>query len=236
VLGTVADNIGEVMGRIGAAALRAGRDPAAVRLVAVTKTFPAVSVREAFEAGARIVGENRVQEALAKKVELAGWASLHGGPAWHMIGTLQKNKARHAVGEFELIHSLDSVELAREIDKRARARGIVQKALVEVNVSGEASKHGVRPEDAAGLVKLVSGLPGLEVVGLMCIPPFTEDPEDSRPHYRALRMLFEELNRAGAGMTELSMGMTQDYEVAVEEGATLIRVGTAIFGHRSCGV
>jgi pyridoxal phosphate enzyme (YggS family) len=235
-LGSVADNIREVLGRVRAAALRAGRDPETVRLVAVTKTFPAGAVIEAFEAGVRIVGENRVQEALAKKSELAGWVSEHGGPAWHMIGTLQKNKARHAVGEFELIHSLDSEELAREIDKRARARGIVQKALVEVNVSGEQSKHGVRPEHTAGLVRLASGLKGVEVVGLMCIPPFTDNPEDSIPHYRALRTLFEELNRAGAGMTELSMGMTQDYEAAVEEGATLIRVGTAIFGHRSCGI
>ncbi len=232
-MGRVADNIGAVMEKVRAAAVRAGREPDAVRLVAVTKTFPAGAVKEAFEAGATIVGENRVQEALAKKAELKDWAASHAGPAWHMIGTLQKNKARHAVGEFELIHSLDGIELAREIDKRARARGIIQKVLVEVNVSGEASKHGARSDEAAGLVEAASKLPGVEVTGLMCIPPFNENPEESRPHYRALKRLFDELNALGAGLTELSMGMTQDYEVAVEEGATLIRVGTAIFGHRS---
>jgi len=221
------------MARARAAAVRSGRDPERVRLVAVTKTFPATAVIEAFEAGAAIVGENRVQEALAKKAELADWTAGHGGPEWHLIGTLQKNKARHAVGEFALIHSLDSVELAGEIDKRARARGLVQKVLVEVNVSGEATKHGVRPEAAAGLVAAAAEFPGVEVTGLMCIPPFTDNPEDSRPHYSALKALFDGLNASGAGLTELSMGMTQDYEVAVEEGATLIRVGTAIFGHRS---
>jgi PLP dependent protein len=232
-LSTIAGNMSAVMASARAAAVRAGRDPGCVRLVAVTKTFPAAAVKEAYEAGATIVGENRVQEALAKKSELAGWMAEHGGPEWHLIGTLQKNKARHAVGEFALIHSLDSAELAGEIDKRARAKDMVQRVLVEVNVSGEATKHGVRLDEAAGLVEAAAELSGIEVAGLMCIPPFTDNPEDSRPHYKALRALFEELNDSGAGLTELSMGMTQDYEVAVEEGATLIRVGTAIFGHRS---
>lgn len=235
-MGRVAENIRRVLADIEAAAKRAGRDPSGVRLVAVTKTYPASSVVEAFEAGAAIVGENRVQEALAKKEELAPWVANAGGPEWHLIGSLQKNKARHAVGVFSLIHSVDSVELAAEIDRRARAIGIVQAVLIEVNVAGEATKHGIRPDDVQALVRGTAGMTGIKVAGLMCIPPFTDDPEDSRPHFRRLKGLLEELNRAGFGMRELSMGMTQDYEVAVEEGATLVRVGTAIFGERTCKV
>lgn len=232
-MGNVAGNFRAVMDNIAAAAKRAGRDPSEIKLVAVTKTYPASKVVEAFEAGASIVGENRVQEALSKQEELSGWASRVGGPVWHLIGTLQKNKARHAVGRFALIHSVDSLELAEEIDKRARAAGIVQKVLVEVNVAGEASKHGVTPDEARALASDAALLPGIEVAGLMCIPPFTDNPEDSRPHFRRLRELMDEMNSAGLGLTELSMGMTQDYEAAVEEGATLVRVGTAIFGERT---
>ncbi|MBI5695243.1 MAG: YggS family pyridoxal phosphate-dependent enzyme [Nitrospirae bacterium] len=173
-----------------------------------------------------------VQEALAKQEEMAGLRGHGIAPEWHLIGSLQKNKARQAVGAFSLIHSLDGVELAVEIDKRAAKLGIVQDVLLEVNVSGEASKHGVRPEDALAVVREVSALPNIRIVGLMCIPPFTDDAEDSRPHFRALAGLLREINGAGFPMHELSMGMTQDYEVAAEEGATLVRVGTAIFGAR----
>jgi len=233
-MGNVADNLKRVMDGINAAALRAGRDPGSVKLVAVTKTFPSEKVVEAFEAGATVVGENRVQDALAKQDELADWAAKEGGPSWHFIGSLQKNKARHVVGRFDLVHSLDSMELARELDKRARAAGIVQDVLVEVNIAGEESKHGVTPDEARGLVAEASGLTGIRVVGLMCIPPFTDDPEDSRPYYSRLRELMEDINRGGYTLHELSMGMTQDYEVAVEEGATIVRVGTAIFGERTC--
>jgi len=232
-LPSVAENYARVRAEIDAAAVKSGRDPASVRLVAVSKTQPAEAVMEAARAGATIMGENRVQEALAKMEELAG---LEGGRGltfeWHMIGTLQKNKARHAVGAFTLIHSVDSTSLAAEIDKRAAMLGIVQEVLLEVNVADEETKHGVRPGDAPALAVAVNGMENVRPVGLMCIPPFTDNPEDSRPHFRRLRGLMEEIRSAGVDMRELSMGMTQDYEVAVEEGATLVRVGTAIFGPR----
>ena len=226
-----ADNYLRVRAGLDAAATRAGRDPAGVRLVAVSKTVPADRVIEAVRAGALILGENRVQEALSKMDEMAALPG-YTGPQWHLIGTLQKNKAKHAVGAFTLIHSLDGIELAREIDRQAAKRGIVQKLLLEVNVAGEASKHGVMPEDALSVVSEAAALTNIRIVGLMCVPPFTDNAEDSRPHFRRLRRLLEEIIAAGFPMHELSMGMTQDYEVAVEEGATLVRVGTAIFGTR----
>jgi pyridoxal phosphate enzyme (YggS family) len=234
-VGGVADNLRDVLSKVDAAALRAGRDPRSVRLVAVSKTVPAERVREAVNAGVRILGENRVQEAVEKRSALEA-AGVAPGIEWHLIGTLQKNKARHAVGAFALIHSLDGIELAREIDRQARKRGIVQKVLVEVNVAGESTKHGVRPEEVIPLVKEAVGLAGVSITGLMCIPPFTDDAESSRPHFTRLRELLGELVSVGFPMTELSMGMTQDYEVAVEEGATLVRVGTAIFGVRACAL
>jgi len=232
-LGAVAENYARVRAGIDAAAVSAGRDPASVKLIAVSKTQPAEAVVEAALAGASIMGENRVQEALAKMEVLAEMDDASElSVEWHMIGTLQKNKARHAVGPFSLIHSVDSASLAAEIDKRAAKLGIVQDVLLEVNVSGEETKHGVRPEDALALAVAVNGMENVRAVGLMCIPPFTDNPEDSRPHYRRLHGLMEEMRAAGMDMRELSMGMTQDYEVAVEEGATLVRVGTAIFGPR----
>jgi hypothetical protein len=227
----VSGNLNDVMSRIRAAALKAGRDPGSVRLVVVSKTVGPDKVMEAVTAGAVILGENRVQEAAAKMEALAG--RIPAGVEWHLIGTLQKNKARHAVGAFGLIHSVDSVELAREIDRQAAKRGLVQKVLLEVNIAGEASKHGFSPEEAKKAAKEVSGLSNTSLVGLMCVPPFTDDPEDSRPFFVRMRGLLAEINKIGLNLTELSMGMTQDYEVAVQEGATLVRVGTAIFGARS---
>ena len=226
---SVAGNLRAVLDNIEAAAARSGRGAGSVRLVVVSKTVPPDVVREALAAGATVLGENRVQEALAKRD-----AVVEGGvrAAWHLIGALQKNKARHAVGAFELIHSLDSALLAQEIARQAVKRGIVQDVLIEVSVAGEAAKHGVRPEDTLGLAIEVSKLPGIRVTGLMCIPPFTDNPESSRPYFRSLRGLLKDINDAGLPMSELSMGMTADYEVAVEEGATLVRVGTAIFGTR----
>ncbi len=228
-MGHVADNLREVRARIEAAARRAGRDPNDVRLVVVTKTVPPEIIMEAIGAGAAILGENRVQEALFKQKALGT-----AGPEieWHLIGTLQKNKVRHAVGAFTLIHSLDGAELAGEINWQSAKLGLVQKALIEVNVAGEATKHGVAPDDALALAREAASMANIEVVGLMCIPPFTDAPETSRPHFARLRELLKEINGAGLPMRELSMGMTQDYEVAVEEGATLVRVGTAIFGAR----
>lgn len=227
----VSGNLNDVLSRIRAAALKAGRDPGSVRLVVVSKTVGPEKVMEAVIAGALILGENRVQEASAKIEALTG--RIPAGVEWHLIGTLQKNKAKHAVGVFGLIHSVDSIELAREIDRQAAKRGLVQKVLLELNIAGEASKHGFAPEEAKAAAKEISALANIRLTGLMCVPPFTDDPEDSRPFFIKMRGLLAEINTMGLNLTELSMGMTQDYEVAVQEGATLVRVGTAIFGARS---
>ncbi|MGC2423255.1 MAG: YggS family pyridoxal phosphate-dependent enzyme [Nitrospirota bacterium] len=240
----VSENMRAVLAKLEAAAKRAGREHSSVRLVAVTKTVSTAQALEAVEAGAVILGENRVQEALLKMREMetlkAARGQGSGGAAgaeieWHLIGSLQKNKARQAVGEFKLIHSLDSLDLAREIDRQAVKRGIIQKALLEINIASEETKLGIRPEEAPGFMKEASRLENLKIIGLMCVPPFTEDPESSRPYFKEMNRLAAELTLEGFDMTELSMGMTQDYEVAAEEGATLVRVGTAIFGERDYG-
>ena len=228
----VSGNLNDVTLRIRSAALKAGRDPGAVRLVVVTKTVGPEKVMEAVCAGALILGENRVQEAAAKMDALTG-RRIPAGVEWHLIGTLQKNKAKHAVGIFKLIHSIDSVELAREVDRQAEKRGLVQRVLLEVNIADEASKHGFAPEEVRQAAKEVSALANISLDGLMCVPPFTNKPEESRPYFIRLRGLLDEINGQGFNLTELSMGMTQDYEVAAQEGATLVRVGTAIFGARS---
>lgn len=211
------------------AAKRAGRDPASVALVAVTKTVGPERVREAVAAGAAVLGENRVQEA-REKIELLGPIAR-----WHLIGTLQKNKAKYAVRLFDLIHSVDSVELARELDRQAARTGKVQDVLIEVNIAGEASKTGAAHRDAAALVREAAALPNIRVLGLMAVPPYAEDPEASRPYFRRLRDLRDAIIKETdpeMSLRELSMGMSGDFEVAVEEGATLVRVGTAIFGER----
>lgn len=226
---SIAENLKTVRDRIDAAARRAGRDPVAVELVTVTKTVDASRIREAVAAGATILGENRVQEA-KEKVDLLGSVAR-----WHLIGRLQSNKAKYAVKLFDLVHSVDSLALARELDRQAAKSGKVQDVLIEVNIAGERQKGGVAPDDAAELVRSAAMLPNIRIKGLMTMPPYSEDPEDSRPHYRRLRELAEELRRKdipGAEQDTLSMGMSGDYEVAVEEGATLVRVGTAIFGER----
>ena len=222
-----AASLAEVRGRIEDACARSGRDPGAVALVAVSKTFPAERVRELLEAGQAVFGENRVQEAL-EKIPLVGT-----GARWHLVGHLQRNKARHAVGAFELIHSVDEEELASEIDRRAPARGIVQAVLVQANLSREATKSGLDALGVLALLDALAPLPHLDVRGLMTIPPFADDPEASRPWFaelRALRDLAE--RRLGRRLPDLSMGMSDDFEVAVEEGATLVRVGRALFGER----
>ena len=219
--------LGRVRYRIASACARARRDPATVRLVAVTKTVPADRVRALRSCGHSLFGENRVQEALGKIEEVGP------GAAWHLVGHLQRNKARHAVGAFDLIHSVDDLELARELDRRASAAGIRQAVLVQLNLSGEQTKSGTGGESAAGLVAAMTGMPHLDVRGLMTIPPPVEDPELSRRWFRGLRELRDRIaETVGAPLPELSMGMTGDFEIAVEEGATLVRVGTAIFGER----
>ncbi len=202
--------------------MRAGRDPREVRLVAVTKTVGTGLIREAVDAGLRVFGESRVQEAAAKVEELAGM-----GLEWHMIGRLQKNKAKAAVGLFDLIHSVDSAELMGAINGHAEKGGKLQRVMLQVNVSGEGSKFGVEEAGLEGLVRAAGDMANVKVEGLMSIPPFFDDPERARPYFRRLR----ELNDI-YGFPELSMGMTGDFEVAIEEGATMVRVGTAIFGER----
>ncbi len=222
----IAQNLEEVRRRMAAAARRAERDPAGVRLVAVSKTVPVELIRQAVAAGQRLFGENYLQEARGKIEALGETAS------WHFIGHLQSNKAKAAVNRFELIHGVDRLKLARALDAAAASTGTIQKILLQVNLAGEASKSGTSPEAAAGLRREISQLPHLMVVGLMTMPPFL-DPEAVRPYFRALRELRDRLQDLdGTPLPELSMGMSGDYEVAIEEGATLVRVGTAIFGSR----
>ncbi|MBU2547333.1 MAG: YggS family pyridoxal phosphate-dependent enzyme [Proteobacteria bacterium] len=221
----LARNLARIRERIDAACLRAGRDPGEVRLVAVSKTVPAEIVEAGIEAGLTILGENYVQEAEAK-IESIGRTRA----AWHFIGRLQTNKARYAVRLFDLIHSVDSFKLARELDKRAAGQGSRQAVLVQVNVSGEATKGGTALDQAAELVDRIGGLPNLDLKGLMTMPPFFDQPDRARPYFASLRELKD---RIGPPLVELSMGMSGDFEAAVEEGATLVRVGTALFGSRS---
>jgi len=216
-----------ILARMEGACRRAGRDAAAVTLVAVSKTVPVPRVRALLEAGQTVFGENRVQEARAKMEQI-------GGPArWHLVGHLQRNKARHAVGAFDLIHSVDDLDLAREIDRRAEKRGIVQPVLVEVNVAGEESKEGIAPAALGALLEGMALLRSLDLQGLMTIPPAAGDPGASRPWFRELARLREDASRRlGRSLPHLSMGMSDDFEVAIEEGATLVRVGRALFGER----
>jgi len=220
----IAAALAEVRARIERAARRAGREPAAVRLVAVSKTRPPEDVRAALWAGQRVFGENYAQE-LRDKARALGGASP--APEWHFIGPLQKNKVKYVVGTAVLVHAIESAELAAEIDRRAAARGLTQDVLVEVNLAREPQKHGVAPEEVGALVAALRALGHVRCRGLMTMAPLAERAEASRPHFRALRILAAQLDLA-----ELSMGMTQDLEVAVEEGATLVRVGSAIFGAR----
>lgn len=221
-------NIDRVRERIASACARAGRREDNVRLIAVSKTFPAEQIRAAYAAGLRDFGENRVQEAAAKRLALQD-----PGITWHLIGHLQSNKAARALELFDWIHSVDSAGLAAKLDRAAAATGKRLPILLEVNLGGEASKSGVAEEEAASVAAALHEYSNLALRGLMTIPPFFEDPQQARPYFRRLRELAERLRSAGAtGMTELSMGMSHDFEVAIEEGATLIRVGTAIFGAR----
>lgn len=227
----MAERWAEVRGRVATAAGRAGRDPSEISVVAVSKKHPVASIREVAAAGATAFGENYAQDLVAKAGELDGV-----GIDWHFIGQLQRNKARHVVGVARLIHAVDSARLAREIDKRAAAAGVVQEVLVAVSLAGEEHKSGVREDQVAELLDALAALPALRCRGLMTMPPLAENPEDSRPYYRRLRELRDRLAASGAtGLDELSMGTTGDFEVAVEEGATLVRVGTAIFGPRAQG-
>lgn len=223
---SIAENLKAVREKIKAAAFRAGRNPDDIKIVVVTKTIDIERIIEAIRAGALILGENRVQEA-QKKVMSDELRVMSDEVEWHLIGHLQTNKAKTAVRLFDLIHSVDSLHLAREINKYAEGVGKIQDILIEVNVSGEKSKYGIRPEELEGFLKDISAFKSLNVKGLMTMPPFSEDPEDSRYYFRRLKELAEDFR-----LNELSMGMSNDYEIAVEEGATMVRIGTAIFGER----
>ena len=224
---TLADRLRDVEGRIEAAARRADRDPADVTLVAISKTWPPDVLVDALDAGVKDLGENRAQE-LKQKV-----AVLDDRPRWHFVGHLQTNKVRSVVGSVVLVHSVDRFGLGEAIARRASALGVTQDVLIEVNVSGEASKHGVEPQRLPALADELAALDGVNVRGLMTMAPFSSDPETSRPFFESLRELGGSLAAQLPGAGELSMGMTRDFEVAVEEGATLVRVGEAIFGARS---
>ena len=226
---SIESKLTEIRRQIRATALKAGRDPAAVRLVAVSKTKPAEMVNEAVRAGQRLFGENYVQELAAKAPAVAQPVE------WHFIGHLQSNKVRQIAGLVTMIHSVDRLSLAEEIDRQWAKLGKSCEVLVQVKVSGETTKSGTTTAAAVELLRGVATLPRLRVRGLMTMPPFFDDPEAARPYFRALRQLSEEIGRLaipGVAMAELSMGMSGDFEVAIEEGATLVRVGSAIFGER----
>ncbi len=220
----------KINARMRNAAEQCGRNPESVRLVAVSKTVPSERVLEAVDAGVTILGENYIQEAREK------FDTLSAHPvAWHFIGHLQTNKAKYAVRIFDLIHSVDSIKLARELNKRAARINKIQNILVQVNISQEASKSGAHVDTVKSLIQEISGMSNIRIQGLMTMPPFFNEPEKARPCFSALRNLRDELNResvSDAGLPELSMGMTGDFEVAIQEGATLVRIGTAIFGAR----
>jgi pyridoxal phosphate enzyme (YggS family) len=224
----IEERLAEVRARMAEAARRAGRKPEETELVAVTKTHPPEALQEALAAGQTLFGENRVQEARAKMPLVSSRAR------WHFIGHLQKNKVRQALPVFEMLHSIDSLELAGDVQRIAEEDGQRPRVLLEVNVAGEGSKFGFNPAALeGGLETLIAVMPRLEVLGLMAIPPFAPKAEDSRRYFAALRTLRDRLQeKLRVGLPELSMGMSGDYEVAIEEGATLVRVGTAIFGER----
>lgn len=238
---SIAQRLQAVRRRIEEAARRAGRDPSSVALVAVSKGVEPARLREAYACGQRLFGENRVQELVAKAEALADLAGGAGGPPegpleWHMVGHLQRNKAKHVARLVTLLHSLDSLPLAQELERHLERLDRTLDVLVEVNTSGEPTKWGVAPDQARELVQAVSAFARLRVVGLMTVGPLTDDREAVRRAFRTLRLLRDRIREegvAGPHFVHLSMGMSADFELAVEEGATLVRVGTAIFGPRS---
>ena len=228
----IADALIKVQENIIKAAGKSGRDPDEIRLVAVSKTVGPDRITEAALAGVRIFGENRVQEAREKISNFRSQIS-NSLIEWHLIGSLQKNKAKTAVRLFDLIHSLDSSDLARILNKFAEQSGKKQRVLVQVKLAAEESKHGAYEKDLFALLEKVHAMSHLQVEGLMAIPPYFENPERSRPYFRRLKEIRDRAAIQGFHVPELSMGMSNDYEIAVEEGATLVRVGSAIFGERN---
>jgi len=225
----ISRNLAQVREKIAKAAERAGRNPKDITLVSVTKQATVDQVREAVSSGITDIGENRVNDGLLKYEKLG---AVSQGLRWHMIGHLQTNKARKALDIFDTIHSLDSLHLAEEIDNRAKAISKRVDCFIEVSVSGEASKYGIEPKDAEQFIVKVSSLSNIHIIGLMTMAPFVDDAEITRPYFAKLRQLRDNLrsqNIPNTAIRELSMGMTQDFEVAIEEGATVVRIGSAIF-------
>ena len=228
MMSSIAENLDRVREQIAAVATKSGRQANDIELVAITKTHPTEKIREATEAGQTLLGESRVQEARAKIPELP--AQIR----WHFVGHLQKNKVRQALPLFEMIHSVDSLALAQDINRIADDQGLYTRTLLEVNVAGEGNKFGFAPKKLREQMEEVLELPRLSIEGLMCIPPIAEEAEASRRYFVDLRNLRDSLqNEFNLKLPHLSMGMTNDFPIAIEEGATLVRVGTAIFGERS---
>lgn len=226
----IKSRLDHVKDQIRAAAISCGRKPDTVRLVAVSKTVPVERILKAIKAGATTLGENYIQEA-GEKIE----SLKEHDVSWHFIGHLQSNKAKYAVKLFDLIHSVDSLKLAKELDKRARTIDKLQKILVQVNISGEETKSGIDAAEVFGLVQNIASLKNLSIRGLMTMPPYFNAPEKVRPYFKALKDLQSQIEQKAiqnVHMMELSMGMSGDFETAIQEGATLIRVGTSIFGER----
>jgi hypothetical protein len=231
-MSTVGENYLEVKRRVAEAAKRSGRNPEDVMLIAVSKTKTVEEIMPAVEAGANILGENKVQEVMAKYDSIKN-------VKWHLIGHLQTNKVKYIIDKVSMIHSVDSLKLATEISKRAVQAGVVMDVLVEVNIGAEESKSGVAPEEAEKLCVDISSLEGIKVKGLMTVAPFVENPQDTRVYFRKMNKLFVDIKDKkydNIDMMYLSMGMTNDFEVAIEEGANIVRVGTAIFGARNYAV
>jgi pyridoxal phosphate enzyme (YggS family) len=225
----IQQNLSCIQEKIAAAAANSGRQLEDIHLVAVTKTIPAERIRQAIASGIKHIGENRVQEATSKA------KLISEGVTWHLVGHLQRNKVKQAIQIFDLIHSLDSLRLAEMIEKRAQELDRTVNCLVQVNVAGEDTKYGLAPEQVIPLLKQISSLSHLNICGLMTVAPYVDNPEEVRPVFRHLREMAEETERLKlprVSMNELSMGMSGDFEVAIEEGATMIRVGSAIFGDR----
>jgi pyridoxal phosphate enzyme (YggS family) len=226
--GAIADRLQRIRERIASAAGRAGRDPGSITLVGVSKTVPPEQIMEAVEAGLADLGENRVQEARDKAPHLPGTVR------WHLVGHLQANKANHAARMFQVVHSIDSVDILERLERAAEREGRRMTAMAQVDLAGEASKFGARVEDLDRILEAAAGLRSVELSGLMILPPYDPDPGRSRPYFRRLRELLHEAQgrHAGLPLRHLSMGMTEDFEVAIEEGATMVRVGRALFGER----
>ncbi|MEM7147150.1 MAG: YggS family pyridoxal phosphate-dependent enzyme [Verrucomicrobiota bacterium] len=223
----IEENLARVKNQLADAAAKANRNPSEIELLVVSKTWPAETVQQVFDAGQTLFGENRVQEAIAKIPLLSSKLE------WHLIGHLQKNKIRKALPLFDTLHSIDSLELAQQTNRIAGELGLFPKVYLEVNVAAEASKHGFTPVDLTNQIDELLNLERLQIEGLMAIPPFDPDPENTRPHFVSLRKFRDQLQtQTGVPLPKLSMGMSHDYPVAIEEGATIVRVGSAIFGPR----